>query len=58
MSDEFWPYKSYEDWYDNGPGSEAFTRKCRASLNSFDKLKNIDAKDIEKHLPNLFDEKE
>jgi len=23
------PYKSYEDWYDNGPGSEAFKRNLR-----------------------------
>jgi len=22
-------YKNYEDWYDNGPGSEAFKRKMR-----------------------------
>jgi len=22
-------YESYEDWYDNGPGSEAFKRKMR-----------------------------
>lgn len=22
-------YKNYDDWYDNGPGSEAFKRKMR-----------------------------
>lgn len=22
------PYDSYDDWYDNGPGSEAFKRSC------------------------------
>lgn len=24
-------YKSYADWYDNGPGSEAFKRSCRST---------------------------
>ena len=24
-------YKSYDDWYDHGPGSEAFKRKCMPS---------------------------
>jgi hypothetical protein len=22
-------YKNYDDWYDNGPGSESFKRSCR-----------------------------
>ena len=22
-------YESYDDWYDNGPGSEKFKRECR-----------------------------
>ena len=22
-------YRDYDDWYDNGPGSEAFKRSCR-----------------------------
>jgi hypothetical protein len=25
-------YKDYEDWYDNGPGSEAFKRSCRKEI--------------------------
>jgi hypothetical protein len=24
-------YKNYDDWYDNGPGSEAFKRACRTN---------------------------
>ncbi len=31
-------YESYEDWYDNGPGSENFKRKIRQSEINF--LKN------------------
>lgn len=37
MSDK---YKTYEDWYDNGPGSESFNRSCRSNkVKSFFALK-------------------
>lgn len=28
-------YDSYEDWYDNGPGSESFARKIREGQEKF-----------------------
>ena len=28
-------YESYDDWYDNGPGSERFKRKLRESEREF-----------------------
>ncbi len=32
-------YQSYADWYDNGPGSEAFKRSCRTKpLKTFPNL--------------------
>lgn len=33
-NNEFYPYKSYEDWYDNGPGSEKAIREANKSLQS------------------------
>jgi hypothetical protein len=29
MTDNY-PYESYEDWYDNGPGSEKFKREVES----------------------------
>jgi type II restriction/modification system DNA methylase subunit YeeA len=34
MTDNY-PYESYEDWYDNGPGSEKFKREVEESRREF-----------------------
>jgi hypothetical protein len=38
---DFHGYKNYDDWYDNGPGSESFKREIRKSSNDFWKNKRI-----------------
>ena len=34
-------YKSYEDWYDNGPGSESFKRSLRKNQKSYLRLGEV-----------------
>ena len=38
-------YESYEDWYDNGPGSERFKREMRESARNFYKDLEVVIKD-------------
>ncbi len=34
-------YESYEDWYDNGPGSEAFNRDLAKSELEYHKAREV-----------------
>lgn len=35
---DFYGYENYEDWYDNGPGSEAFKERTARDLREYRKL--------------------
>jgi len=60
MSEEngFHGYRDYEDWYDNGPGSESWLRKRRAEQVKLDVAKFNRHREQEEELDRLKKENE